>query len=632
MVLKRTSSQTEIKTMTRSSTTERTPLNIEQEIAQLNHQISIQTLKLTTARRNNVKQIQRSITTRQEKMAILKNELTRIGESTSARGQEEQILQSVNSETSKLVDFSSDLTDLDRSGDDDTDLTLNVNLQRKNPTPSSSSVVDIGQRVMGILDEAMGRSTKSAVVVPTEAANLYMGTGLSDGAKTLMIGWRYIRKWRTNHSIALNSDASSYDAAKRSVEGGSLSPAISLERDAQTTSSLTHNPGVVEVVQSRFSTSCEEMVPSQSSLALHFPSTPEDGPLSASLEVREVLSTPLRSPPTRESQNHKSTSVTKPADEMVPPSPQTITASPLPIPDSSIESNLELNPQKPPLAPPMSNDTGPAVSLMPIHRQAPEVPEMLTGPKKVDDPLSLPAASPSISRPYLAALQSSRDGETGNPSDVDSGLSAALDILNRQSQNHKSASVTKLADETVSPSPQTITASPLPIPDSSIERSLEPVPHKSLPAPPTAVSSTPIHRRAPDVAEMLTGPKKVDDPLSLPPVPEYLSTLLSNNQGASDKLEGLLKSAAQLGLTLINFNGNKFPSIPEAVAAPQAGKANTIMSEGRSGDLFLGPQRLRHSNVTEENHPTISAESLPQTKRKRSKRNHYYTECGFFDK
>jgi uncharacterized protein (DUF3084 family) len=80
--------------MAAPATAPRDQLSIEQEIARLQHQIDTQTQKLGTVRRNNVKQIQRSITTRQEKVEMLRNELARVGETPFARNQEGQISQS----------------------------------------------------------------------------------------------------------------------------------------------------------------------------------------------------------------------------------------------------------------------------------------------------------------------------------------------------------------------------------------------------------------------------------------------------------------------------------------------------------------------------------------------------------
>ncbi|KIK53804.1 hypothetical protein GYMLUDRAFT_250127 [Collybiopsis luxurians FD-317 M1] len=65
-------------------------LQIEQEIAQLESQINVQTLKLATAWCNNIKQIQWSITSRQEKVEKFKLELAQICKNNSSTTETEQ--------------------------------------------------------------------------------------------------------------------------------------------------------------------------------------------------------------------------------------------------------------------------------------------------------------------------------------------------------------------------------------------------------------------------------------------------------------------------------------------------------------------------------------------------------------
>ncbi|KIK55197.1 hypothetical protein GYMLUDRAFT_62658 [Collybiopsis luxurians FD-317 M1] len=225
-------------------------LNVEQEIALLENEIQIQSQKLATARRNNVKQIQRSITTRQEKLEQLKAASYPQINSTSTNNNKDQGgLNNSTPSSGKLavVRNSSPLTEIDDkemnsnkpiktesaqslslqgelrtseshtipeasrnqvevnsfSPDSNTVVLQSYTTSHSNNRPvktalepvrsllgmSSPSLVDLGARVGEILDNAMGRhkTTSTSLVMPPMHSNVYLGRDLSEGARALMI-------------------------------------------------------------------------------------------------------------------------------------------------------------------------------------------------------------------------------------------------------------------------------------------------------------------------------------------------------------------------------------------------------------------------------------------------------------
>ncbi|KIK50020.1 hypothetical protein GYMLUDRAFT_65449 [Collybiopsis luxurians FD-317 M1] len=306
-------------------------VSIEQEIARLEYQIDEQTRKLGTVRRNNIKQIQRSITTRQEKVDMLKKQLAQsAGEPIPTR--EQQIIQTTNTELFNRPGWSSDLSDVDGgeenncndfdlvplnafaqrnelefngslskmeafvkgipqpdskrqeiltvSEDSDPQLimqhkqtesdhlvnnrdTLDANgysspmlaisskappISFKNPTRDSigqlesiepnpkgtSPLMGIDERVGDILDQAMGRNNTSlSSSGPVKTKPFISGAGLSEGAQSLMIGWKYLRNWSTNGSTNLNPGATSSDTPGMHPNAASIldSPSDSIVGD-----------------------------------------------------------------------------------------------------------------------------------------------------------------------------------------------------------------------------------------------------------------------------------------------------------------------------------------------------------------------------------------------------------------
>ncbi|KIK56404.1 hypothetical protein GYMLUDRAFT_62043 [Collybiopsis luxurians FD-317 M1] len=225
-------------------------LNVEQEIALLENEIQIQSQKLATARRNNVKQIQRSITTRQEKLerlkaasypqinstgtnnnkdqgglnnstpssgklAVVRNSspLTEIDdkEMNSNKPIETESAQSLSlqgelrtSESHTIPEASRNQVEVDSfSPDSNTVVLQSYTTSHSNNRPvktalepvrsllgtSSPSLVDLGARVGEILDNAMGRheTTSTSLVMSPTHSNVYLGRDLSEGARALMI-------------------------------------------------------------------------------------------------------------------------------------------------------------------------------------------------------------------------------------------------------------------------------------------------------------------------------------------------------------------------------------------------------------------------------------------------------------
>ncbi|KIK53471.1 hypothetical protein GYMLUDRAFT_63714 [Collybiopsis luxurians FD-317 M1] len=129
--------------------------------------------------------------------------------------------------------ISSELTDLDGSGEEnvsDADLATPVKgqyFERETyvagvalDTTQTDNQMEIEDRVGEILDTAMGRRT-SASPLPGKIGNIFSGSGLSEEAKNLMIGWRYVQHWR-NHGSP-NSDI---PGGRLDHQPDSLAPAV----------------------------------------------------------------------------------------------------------------------------------------------------------------------------------------------------------------------------------------------------------------------------------------------------------------------------------------------------------------------------------------------------------------------
>ncbi|KIK50556.1 hypothetical protein GYMLUDRAFT_65211 [Collybiopsis luxurians FD-317 M1] len=588
-------------------------LQIEQEVARLEGQIATQTQKLATARRNNVKQIQRSITSRQEKVETLKVELAQICESISATTQTEQ--KGPNSSrlsphlTAKSRQGSppSELSDLDAaSGEEhvsDVDITSPSKGMRLTKEPMSqvskdsvedctgdsvlvNSHMDGGPEVQmpssqnhPLAKERIEDFTEDSVLVnsKTDAGpevpmpssqtcplaspivqSEDVGCSLDRrGSSSLLMEIGEQVGEILDSAIGRRPPSPSLPAKGFNIHSGTgLSEGTRNLMIGWKYTQYWRNNGSTDSHSGASPTVLDQSTVAGEAARAHAVEALSPQPMDLAPEARVVF--PSSPHPTSEAQHDESFPLTFTSVNGEIDSSHIAIKS-----DSSAQGGANKTDAKTELQESKEGDS--ALSLLP-HSSSSEVP--LENPA-----LGIVASAIMQNAPTTMSHAVVHDPLTSSSSAANSGAGMLKPQENSQSGDpifsmdlalpHRSRS------EETSQSPFTSLSTPNPLSQSHGE-----------------------------------------EVLYLPQAPEPLTNILSSTGGVSHKLRELMKSAAKMGVTLIDFNGEKQD------LAPEVAKDSEEVSEVKSGPLAPTEEQVGQSDLKQE--PT-SAESAPKMKRKRGK-------------
>ncbi|KIK50856.1 hypothetical protein GYMLUDRAFT_65116 [Collybiopsis luxurians FD-317 M1] len=629
-------------------------LTIEQEIVRLESQIVVQTQKLAMARCNNTKQIERSITTRQEKVETLKKELLlkkqhSVEESQSVGGVNPEATRST--EPLSAVRGSSELTDIDGSGDkmfSDTDLAtplkgkkeqkqplsvssaMRENVFAGSPTdvdlrmtpvlaignsefnktviasgsveshparPTSRSLTEIGERVGEILDNAMGRhlTPSPSTAISVEGPTGYSGTGLSAEARSLMLGWRYHRYWRDHCSTNSTSDdnlksgidpvqSKSFPALTSTVDGTVVAPHSSGAEVLSQPKLTVHRAGMKSHTSSLPVESTDVLYPTPIPGFPYLESPASgDSTLTSALETANPVSLHPSNPaaPHEDSfQINSSTenSISIPADSNLSavsavtdgPSPEYPTLGPSLSSNPVENSPVLLNPLSMALdsaSSPQQEGEGSEVSVVPdgLSSKYPTLHPSLSGNPVWTSPVLL--NPPPMTLDSVSSTQQEGSGSLLLPTTPQSLPPSIPAIFDPSTVS--AVSNAKVADGS---SPEYSTLDP------------------SLPGYPARNASIALNPPSIDLEPASSPQQEGHGSLLLPTALQSLSSVLSGEGVASDKLREMMKTAAQLGLKLINFNGE------ELECAPDKDDSETLKAEAENSNSRQIP--VVHPGVT----------------------------------
>ncbi|KIK51176.1 hypothetical protein GYMLUDRAFT_64947 [Collybiopsis luxurians FD-317 M1] len=632
---------------------------LEREIAQLENQILVQTNKLATARPNNVKQIQRSIATRQNKVEILKNQLAPLLEPVAIHQHETETNPNFSvgltekRENPEATTPISELSDVDGSGEEiHSDFDITTLPKRKNKVESSqsmsnrsadsteangahlvqsisdqaverlrdsqlgapilqpegttnnlgrqessSSLKDIEERVGVILDNALGKRQMTFSPPAVASNSIYTGNGLSDGARDLMIGWRYHRIWQ--NYVSKNFHPGTHTSPETSTQEGPTCNKVSTESYISSSARAPNPSSVPPLTSSPGHMTTSEEAAASKTLAVA---------LSSAHGVEETTASKDEHP--------------RPGEENVPSQLLPFTGEPQ---DSSIQNTV-----------PVSD----APSAAPFPSSSSYTQQLAIALSSVQGEVAATASKAEVSQPaekerppaqFPNPPATPEDNSILNPAP---GTPVSTDpswrVISSISAQNLSASLAQMPNSMVSDltqeddkyPPETTGPSgvlpPLPPSSVSVVLNAAPLPEKPLTVD-LAVLTVPATSEGIQIdanSTISSAPptsSSQSNSLGLLPLgaPESLSTMLSTNSMSSDKLRELITAAAQMGLTLIDFEGVKMESSLDA-------RTDVEMSEAKA-DMAQAQTKPDHSNTPIGPTVPLATDTTLDVKRKRSK-------------
>ncbi|KIK53582.1 hypothetical protein GYMLUDRAFT_250287 [Collybiopsis luxurians FD-317 M1] len=477
----------------------------------------------------------------------------------------------------------------------------------------NSSMRDIEERVSDILDNAIGKCPMLFSPPAVTTNSVYSGNRLSDGARDLMIGWQYHRIWQNYGSN--NSHPGVYTSPKTNTQegsmhnqinpkfGGSLTSPLCLEApDMTSIPPFIPSPGHMRTIQE--ASESEPLALALSSMQGEVATTASGVEHPGSGDEESTLSQVLYSP-------------AKPEDHSFPNSTpsvpfSTVSSTTLPRSSPGHTSTSPEATQSEIIAVALSSAQGQVAAAVAkvMHPQPGE--EESTPSQSLSSPA--PPGDKSILNPTPSILIST------NPAPRIIWPISGQDASNLSAQIPNSLTPdlpqkdNKYLPEATQP---TVILHPLPPSSTSPVPHTTPPPEKPLTVDPTmlAVCSTSEGAQVdvdPTISYACPTSSSQSNSQSLLPleVPKSLSTLLSTSSASSDRLRELITTAAQMGLTLIDFDSVKLElSLDD--------NKDVEMSEAKP-DIAQSQTKLDHANTTDGPIVPLATESTLNFKRKQA--------------